>query len=99
MAHFYRPATRPKVQAFLRAAAGHRLFPVLWVSAFTGMRRNELLGLRWDDFDADKATLSVNRGLVAVGYDIHETHGKTRNARRRIDLDPTTVGVVTAWRD
>ncbi|MDQ3642932.1 MAG: site-specific integrase, partial [Actinomycetota bacterium] len=26
------------------------------------------------------------------------TRGKTANARRRIDLDPTTVGVLTAWR-
>jgi integrase len=43
--------------------------------------------------------LSINRGLVAIGYDLHETRGKTRNARRRIDLDPTTVGVLTAWHD
>ncbi len=33
------------------STAGHRLFAALWVLAFTGMRRNELLGLRWDDFD------------------------------------------------
>lgn len=32
------------------------------------------------------------------GYDVHETRGKTRNARRRIDLDSTTVAVLTAWR-
>lgn len=42
--------TTEELQAFLRAAAGHRLFPAQWVSAFTGMRRNELLGLRWDDY-------------------------------------------------
>ena len=45
-----------------------------------------------------KATISINRGLVAVGYELHETRGKTPNARRRIDLDPTTIGVLTAWR-
>ena len=90
--------TAEELQTFLRNAAGHRLFAALWVSSFTGMRRNELLGLRWDDLDAAKATLSINRGLVAIGYDVHETRGKTRNARRRIDLDPTTIGVLTAWR-
>lgn len=89
--------TAEELQTFLRATAGHRLFPALWVAAFTGMRRNELLGLRWEDFDAAKATLSINRGLVAIGYDLHETRGKTRNARRRIDLDPTTVSVLNAW--
>ncbi len=53
--------TADELQAFLRAAAGHRLFPALWVAAFTGMRRNELLGLRWHDFDPNAATLSINR--------------------------------------
>jgi integrase len=90
--------TAEELRAFLRAAAGHRLFPALWVAAFTGMRRGELLGLRWEDFDGEAATLSVNRGLVAIDYEVHETSGKTPNARRRIDLDPTTVSVLTAWR-
>ncbi len=90
--------TAEELQAFLRTAAGHRLFPALWVSAFTGMRRSELVGLRWDDFDAKAATLSINRGIVAVDYEMHETRGKTANARRRIDLDPSTVSVLSAWR-
>jgi integrase len=62
------------------------------------MRGGELLGLRWEDFDEGAATVSVNRGLVAIDYEVHETRGKTPNARRRIDLDPTTVRVLTAWR-
>lgn len=87
-----------ELQEFLRAAAGHRHFAALWTAAFTGMRRNELLGLCWDDLDGAKATVSINRGLVAIGYDLHETRGKTANARRRIDLDPTTIAVLDAWR-
>jgi integrase len=87
-----------ELQAFLRAASGHRLFAALWTAAFTGMRRNELLGLCWDDLDIAKASLSINRGLVAIGYELHETRGKTANARRRINLDPTTIGVLDAWR-
>jgi integrase len=79
--------TAEQLQAFLKAAAGHRLFPVFWTLAMRGMRRSEVLGLRWGDFDSDAGTLSVNRGLVAVGYELHESRGKTRNARRRIDLD------------
>jgi integrase len=91
--------TADELRAFLRAAAGHRLFAALWLSAFTGMRRNELLGLRWDDFDERKAAVSINRGLVAVGYELHQTRGKTPRARRRIDLDPTTVTVLAAWHE
>jgi len=63
------------------------------------MRRNELLGLRWEDFDEKAATISINRGLVAIDYEVHETRGKTPRSRRRIDLDPATVGVLAAWRE
>jgi integrase len=90
--------TPDELQAFLQAAVGHRLFPALWLAAFTGMRRNELLGLRWEDFDECKATISINRGLVAVPYDVRVTRGKTPRARRCIDLDASTVRVLTAWR-
>jgi integrase len=87
-----------ELQAFLRAAAGHRLFPAFWLLATTGLRRSELLGLQWDDIDLDHATLSINRGLVSVGYELHESRGKTPTSRRSIDLDPTTVSLLSAWK-
>jgi integrase len=91
------PWTAEQLQEFLRAAAGHRLFPAFWLLAATGMRRNEVLGLRWDDVDFDCAAIALNRGLVTVGYQLHETRGKTRNAPRPINLDATTVAVLRAW--
>lgn len=103
-----KPAAIPKIEqkawtaeqlaAFLRAAAGHRLFPALWLSANTGLRRSELLGLQWADLDVAKKRLSINRGLVAVGYELHESRGKTDNSRRCINLDPTTLAVLAGWR-
>jgi len=91
--------TAQQLQGFLRTAAGHRLFPALWLISTTGMRRSELLGLQWRDVDLDTATLSINRGLVSVGYETHVSRGKTSNSRRAIDLDATTVQVLSAWRD
>jgi integrase len=91
--------TAQQLQAFLQAAAGHRLFPAFWLLASTGMRRSELLGLQWDDVDFKKARVSVNRGLVSVAYELHESLGKTPNSRRAIDLDPTTIKVLKALKD
>jgi integrase len=71
---------------------------LLWVAAMTGMRRSEVLGLKWDDVDFDKRRLGLNRGLVAICYDLHETRGKTRTSRRSIDLDDTTLDVLPGWR-
>jgi len=50
------------------------------VLAATGMRRSELLGLRWEDVDLKRARVSINRGLVAVAYELHESRGKTPNS-------------------
>jgi integrase len=90
--------TDHELRTFLRAAAGHRFFPILWLTAMTGMRRNEVLGLRWPDIDFKKKRVALNRGLVAVGYELHLTRGKTRAARRNIDLDDTTLTVLQGWR-
>ncbi|MGI8754941.1 MAG: tyrosine-type recombinase/integrase [Acidimicrobiales bacterium] len=89
--------TEAELRQFLRTAAGHRFFPVYWFTAMTGMRRNEVLGLKWPDIDVDKKRLHVNRGLVAVGYEVHQTRGKTKTARRSIDLDPTTLAGLEGW--
>jgi integrase len=90
--------TEVELRQLLRTAAGHRFFPILWLTAMTGMRRNEVLGLKWPDVDFSKHRLHLNRGLVAVGYEIHQTRGKTRSARRSIDLDTTTLAVLGGWR-
>ena len=90
--------TEDELRQFLRAANGHRFFPLLWLSAMTGMRRNEVLGIKWEDIDFKRQRLSLNRVLVAIGYEVHQSRGKTRNARRPIDLDNTTLSVLEAWR-
>lgn len=90
--------TEDELRQLMRTAAGHRLFPLYWLTAMTGMRRNEVLGLKWPDIDFAKRNLHLNRGLVAVGYEVHETRGKTKTARRSIELDDTTLSVLAGWR-
>lgn len=90
--------TDEELRQFLRTAAGHRFFPLYWLTAMTGMRRNEVLGLKWPDIDVTKKRVNLNSGLVTVGFEIHQTRGKTKTARRSNDLDATTVAVLEAWR-
>ena len=63
--------TEEELRQLMRAAAGHRFFPIYWLTAMTGMRRNEVLGLKWTDIDLKKKRIHLNRGLVAVGYEVH----------------------------
>jgi integrase len=70
--------------------------------AMTGMRRGELLALRWRDIDLDAATVSVRRsaGVVRVkGQGATITEGPTKTGRPRvIDLDGATVTMLRGLR-
>ena len=83
---------------FLETAMSHRLGTALWLSAMTGMRRGEVLGIRWNDVDLDARRLSVRRSVTCTGYQVHITPTKTRTSRRTVDLDPRTVNVLAEWR-
>ena len=62
-----------------------------------GMRRGEVLGLRWRDLDLDRARLSVRQAFVAVGYEVVQSSPKNHHARV-IDLDAETVAKLKAHR-
>lgn len=82
--------TADELRTFLDLVEGHRLEAAWHVAAFTGMRRAEILGLRWRDLDLDSGRLSVRHTLVSVGYEIVKSTPKTHQART-IDLDAGTV--------
>jgi integrase len=91
--------TGDELRTFLDHAQGDRLFPLWRLAALSGMRRSELLGLRWQAVDLDAGTLSVVGRRVRVGNDMVDGAGtKTTAGRRRIDIDAATMGVLRAWR-
>ena len=62
----------------------------------TGLRRGEICGLMWTDFDVEKGTLTVRRTLhnkEGGGYYVGET--KTGAGRRIIKLPPSTVQLLS----
>jgi integrase len=87
-----------EVRRFLDAAMKDPLFPGLVLSATTGMRRGEVLGLTWADVDLPNATLSVRQTVVARGYDVLVSAPKTERSRRSIYLDEYTVAVLKTHR-
>ena len=91
--------TVDQLRTYLAAMQPKRLHPAYHLTAYTGMRRGEVLGLRWSDVDLDAARLSVNQALILVDYEMQISDVKTGNGRRAIDLDPTTVEVLRTWRE
>jgi integrase len=60
-----------QVATVLTVAAGDELEALWRLALLTGMRRGELLGLRWSDVDLDAGALSVRRTLRATGNRRH----------------------------
>lgn len=75
---------------FLVHVEDHRLRAAWHLAGMTGMRRGEVLGLRWNDVDLEAGRLAVRRTLISVQYQIRESTPKTHQART-IDLDRDTV--------
>jgi integrase len=83
--------TAEQLRSFLEHVRGDRLVAGWHVLATTGMRRGELLGLRWLDVDLDEGFLSVRQTRVSVDYDVAIGTPKTERGNRTIALDPATV--------
>ena len=91
--------TAEQLDRFLDAIEPHRLAAAFHLDAYTGMRRGELLGLRWRDLDLDSMRLSVRQTLVSVAYEMHISDVKTGSGRRTIDIEAETVEVLRCWRE
>jgi integrase len=93
-----------ELQTFLSKTKSDRLNPLWHTLATTGMRRGEVLGLRWADVDLEGANgtgpvLHVRQALVSAGYKVSFTEPKTKRGRRTIALDAVTVAVLKAWHE
>jgi integrase len=83
--------TKPEIATVLKAAEGTWLYLPVLVGVTTGMRRGELLGLRWSDVDLKSARLTVNQSLERKGV---FKSPKTRHSRRTITLPSLTVEAI-----
>jgi len=87
-----------QVRAFLAHVDGDRLAALWRLAATTGMRRGEVLGLRWRDVDLEGATVSVSQARVRGADGLVYGPPKTSAGRRRIDIDQATVAALRAHR-
>jgi integrase len=88
------PLNAEQVQQFLTTAEGHRLEALFVLALATGMRRGELLALKWQDINFTAGTLQVRRVLAHVPAKYAgkggfvEAEPKTERSRRTIVIAP-----------
>jgi integrase len=90
--------TGEELGRFLRLIVEDRLYPLYLLVATSGMRRGEVLGLRWSDVDLEKGSLEIRRALVAVSHrDVQVGPLKSRKGKpksRNVPLDSRTVAAI-----
>jgi integrase len=89
----------PDVQRFLDLASASPFGPVFFLGIYTGMRRSELLGLRWSAVDIASKTLSVTETLQHInGKGLVALQPKTDRSRRAVSLPPSAVALLSGMK-
>ena len=88
------------VDALLGAAKVTRYYSLIHLAVYTGLRRSELLGLRWKDVYLYPATLSVTQVMHKLqGGRVVFMEPKTAYSRRQVSLTPDSAINLRAHRE
>jgi len=90
--------TVEQLRRFLDHTSEQRLYPAYLLAAMTGMRRGEVLGLRWCDVDLQARRLAITQTLIAPKYEMQISSPKTEKSQRAVALDPTTTSALVEHR-
>ncbi|MGY0025199.1 tyrosine-type recombinase/integrase [Streptomyces sp. YJ-C3] len=92
------PLTVKEGRMLLAAARENRLWAAYEVAVRIGLRRGELLGLRWSDMDLHEGVLTVRQALQRVGGELLIVAPKTQRSARRVALPSECVTALRAQR-
>lgn len=90
--------TPQEAQAFLQEAQHSRWYALFFLALMTGMRRGELLGLKWSDVDWSAGCIWVRRNYTVVGGKKVIHTPKTHRSSRPIDVGPDVLEVLRQHR-
>jgi integrase len=90
--------TAEEARQLLAAARGDRLEALAVLALTTGMRKGELLALRWRDVDLEARVVRVTGTLVYLGGEYRIQEPKTASSRRAVALAELACSALRAHR-
>jgi integrase len=88
------------VKRLLEASGESMYYPLIHLAVYTGLRRSELLGLRWRNVDLDMSALSVVQVLHYLkGPRIVFQEPKSQKGKRQVALSPVAVVALREYRE
>lgn len=97
----FKPTTIDEGQAqrLIEALRGHRFEALFRLALGLGLRKGELLALRWEDVDLDAATARITGSLQRQQGRLERSSTKTEASVRTIALPPTLLEMLRAHRE
>ena len=93
--------TKEELKEFLKLAQNTTLsyfFPLVHLMAYTGLRQGEALALKWSDIDFENKKITINKTAVRIEGKQSLQTPKTKNSKRVISIDPTTLSILKNWK-
>ena len=88
-----------QLQAFLEEAKRSGVYEMYYIELSTGLRRGELLGLKWEDIGMKQGVIRVRRQISRIDGKIVEAPLKTKNSYRTVTISPQAVEVLKAQKE
>lgn len=93
--------TKEELKEFLKLAQSTTLsyfFPLVHLMSYTGLRQGEALALKWSDIDFENKKITVDKTAVRIKEKQTLQTPKTKNSKRVISIDPTTLSILKSWK-
>lgn len=87
-----------QIRKFFGAAKEDRFYALYILALTTGLRRGELLGIKWRDVGLERATLRVQRSLDYLYGPPTENAPKRESSKRSVKLMPEAVAALEEHR-
>lgn len=93
-----REITQDEALRMLKAAKGHRWEAAAWLAFGAGLRRGEILGLRWADLDLEKGLAHIRGNVTRSSVGLTRGEPKTQRGKRHVPLPHQVVAALRAHR-
>lgn len=70
------------------------MYELYYIELATGLRRGELLGLKWSDIDLDRGILHIRRQILRQNGKVVEAPLRTKNSYRSVPISKDAVEVL-----
>lgn len=82
-----------EINQFLNAIKNERLYPLYLVTATLGLRKSEVLGIKWDSIDIENKTLTIKHTRVEGHTVVEKDKTKNQSSMRSFPLSDNLINV------